>query len=1313
MVSLGGMAGDLKQDQKLLDEIALDFGLECFSDHASGIRLPQNGAKALLRVASQLKACPTWTVLLEGHCPGGRDENNAIRESVSEEAADMCKEHLQRAGVTNEIICSGLGSAQGLGMRVRMSIVEQNRQQALTAASKAALSALYEKCLKLAVLRFEELTAARKAEEEAAAARKALEKEEARKRLEEEVVRRKAAKAEKATAEARQKAEEKGAAKAKAEKDAARERSEKEAAAKQAEDEAVARRVQEEALALKKAEEEAERKRAEEEAAAAKQVEEEAAARRAQEEALALKEAEEEAARKRAEEEVAAAKRVEEEAAAKRAQEEALALKQAEEEAARKRAEEEVAAAKRVEEEAAAKRAQEEALALKQAEEEAARKRAEEEGAAAKQVEEEAAARRAQEEALLLQEAEEEAARTLAAEEAAAAKQAEEEAAAAKKAKDEAEAQMAEVEAAAAKEAEEEGARRQAEEEAKMAEVEATVAREAEEEAARKKAHDAEEAARKATQDAVAKATKAKEDAERKQKEEEERLEVAKQQVRLSQAEVAVPRAETTAGVLLAETAGVNQEELAEESVQERIDRIQQSSLLKDAETAQEEAPKNRRWSGNVAPTHAPTSFEHLLESAKLKASQEDPAKFGKFSKSSNDVAGDTDEASQVEIPDVSNLSREEKEKVLQDLTDKILLSPIRFEPNGTKIHRGGSLTVQKLAQVFKAFPGFGFWCVGHTKGRSADNNVSKRALSLARAESVREALRAEGVTNPLFCAGFGSIFGRGLVVKMHVLTEEEASSSEETMALRIPYAKDHAKDISLEQEREALDQLLKETLERGLAFEPNKATIKPEAVEVTLRLAYILKAFPNWAIRCEGHAKGQPADDNPAKRELSQVRADALKVALEEEGVTNAIFCVGQGCSQGLGMCVRMATLSPEKELQIPDTQGMTLEQRRAVLNGLLEQALSRNIEFEANKWDMPPSGDPIIRSIAHVLNAFPDFAIRCEGHTKGKPSENNEAKRKLSQARAEAIRVAVKAQGAPNHISVVGEGSAQGLGMCARLIAMDEEELRKQELEIPDTSGLSEAEKMALTNQLLVKALAGGVDFEPNGYDIPLANMETIRRTARVLKAFPDLAVKCEGHSKGQPQENNSAKVKLSHFRAEAVKAALKGEGAVNTMHCSGEGCASGLGLCIRLYVIIPEELRKYEIELPDTGGLSLEERIRLLDELLEKAQTEPISFEPNSADIALTAMVTVAKLARVLRAFPDIPVRCEGHGKGRPAENNDAKVKVSQVRANAVRSALQRDGVENEIECVGHGCSQGLGMCVRLSAVAGRACAGAAQS
>mmetsp|Transcript_69831 Transcript_69831/g.110837 ORF Transcript_69831/g.110837 Transcript_69831/m.110837 type:complete len:1117 (+) Transcript_69831:42-3392(+) len=645
-------------------------------------------------------------------------------------------------------------------------------------------------------------------------------------------------------------------------------------------------------------------------------------------------------------------------------------------------------------------------------------------------------------------------------------------------------------------------------------------------------------------------------------------------------------------------------------------------------------------------------------------------------------------------VPDTSDMTMEEKRKAMDELLNNVLETRIAFEPNKAEIHQHGYKTVRELANVLAAFPAFAVKCVGHSKGKPSENNDAKRRLSQERAEAVKEALVADGVQNEIICASFGSALGRGMCVRLNALSTEEVEEGE----LSIP----DCSDLSKDQQEASLNQLLHEVLEKGLAFEPNKASIQDSCTPVIRRVTRILKGFPDFAIRCEGHAKGTAADDNEAKHQLSQVRAEALRAAVAALGATNTILCVGMGSSQSLGMCVRMFATDPDKEVQIPDVIGMSEEDQGKILDSLLFKVLERGIEFEPNKSEIPPSASSTVRSLSRVLMAFPSFVLCCEGHTKGQPADNTEAKQKLSHSRAECLKAAVLAAGASNKILCKGAGSSQGRGLCVRMFVIDPEELKKDEIIVPDTAGMSKEEKAALLDQLLEKALQKNIDFEPNVYEVPASGADTIRNIAKILERFPDFAIRCEGHAKGQPADNTEAKKKLSYMRAEAVKAAIKQQGVKTGILCVGEGCSQGLGMRVRMVAIDPEELRKDDVVIPEVSGLSREVRIKTLNELLSKALEKNISFEPNKADIQAAGLDVVEQLAKVLIAFhaSDMPrIKCEGHAKGKPSDNNEAKIRLSQVRAEAVSNALKNLGVENEIVCVGIGSGQGLGMGVRM--------------
>lgn len=675
------------------------------------------------------------------------------------------------------------------------------------------------------------------------------------------------------------------------------------------------------------------------------------------------------------------------------------------------------------------------------------------------------------------------------------------------------------------------------------------------------------------------------------------------------------------------------------------------------------------------------------------------------------DVAGHAVEAATVDtpqppvevfefkVPDVTGLSDAEQLAVLEEELMRAVPHGIKFEGHRASIHENDMPMVRGIAGLLKAFPRLGVQCAGHTHGQPKGNNLAKRVLAQERAVALRDALAEEGAPNAMACVGFGSALARGGCVRLHGLLPGEAESEDATLRI-LGW---NTAGLTLEQEVASLDQLLSEALEQGLDFQPNKASISKSAAGVVRRLSWILQAFPNWVIVCEGHTKGRPEEDSESKQRLSQVRAERLAAALHKLGVQNRIECFGLGCSQGLGMCVRMRAREPECEFDIPDTEGFSQEELLRALDDLLSKILQEGIAFEPNSHDVPPSNLRLIRAIARALKAFPDAIILIEGHTKGKPEENSDMKRKLSQARAEAVRTAVRMEGAGNEMVCVGQGSAAGMGACLRMRVVDASALESNEATIPDISGMSREEQEALLNRLLAEALEGTLEFEPNSDVVPISDMQTVRSLARILKAFPTtFSLKCEGHTKGTPETNSAARIKLSHLRAEAVKTAVIAEGVTHSIRVVGRGSEEGVGMQVRMFVFDPSALQEHQVTIPEAEPtMSREERRLLLNDLLAKALKRKIAFEPNSVNIEVSVSDTVGEIARVLKAFPEFAVVCEGHAKGAPETNNVSKVRLSKARAESVRAALVQEGVDTDIVCKGRGSVEGCGMCVHIFA------------
>jgi outer membrane protein OmpA-like peptidoglycan-associated protein len=79
-----------------------------------------------------------------------------------------------------------------------------------------------------------------------------------------------------------------------------------------------------------------------------------------------------------------------------------------------------------------------------------------------------------------------------------------------------------------------------------------------------------------------------------------------------------------------------------------------------------------------------------------------------------------------------------------------------------------------------------------------------------------------------------------------------------------------------------------------NLNFQTNSSTITTESMKQLQNIAAILKAFPNANIKIGGYT--DKTGDEPANQKLSQARADAVLLALKNEGITSAQLAGAEG---------------------------------------------------------------------------------------------------------------------------------------------------------------------------------------------------------------------------------------------------------------------------------------------------------------------------------------------------------------------------------------------------------------------------------
>lgn len=614
---------------------------------------------------------------------------------------------------------------------------------------------------------------------------------------------------------------------------------------------------------------------------------------------------------------------------------------------------------------------------------------------------------------------------------------------------------------------------------------------------------------------------------------------------------------------------------------------------------------------------------------------------------------------------------------------------PLTFKSNSSDLSQEGTCFVLKTAKLARSHPELTIQCSGFAKGLPEEDNQAKRELSKLRADAVAKTLQKHGVRNKILSYGFGSALGSGLCASVDFLAPDEDAEGNEFRS--IP----NVELVTEDQEGSVVDALLKELLLQ-FSFEPNGVRIS--ASPLLRMVALVLKSFPSWIIRCEGHAKGLPKENNLEKKQLSLARSENVRKALQELGVRNPIHCFGYGSEMGIGKAVRMYALERQGALRIPELTDMTADDREKELNRLLEQMLSSNIDFVPNQTAIPKSAGGVLSSIADLLRAFPDeMVLVCEAHARGLPEEHSESKEKLTRRRAELWCQELRSRGVLQDLQCRGAGCAEGLGPCVRMWVTSQ-----APVESPAVS--DQEDPRTRVNVLLAAALEkdGAVKFATNSYQVPAAAAGVIKALATVLATCRQCPICVEGHAKGQPGENSEAKQRLSRMRAEALKVELRKAGVSNPIRCIGRGSDGGLGTCFQ--VVVDEgqtSLEETEVTLQDTQ-LSVEERRRLLEERLDAILDGGFKFQPNTMELQLGSAIALSKVAQLLKAFPDVTVESVGHAKGRPEDNNDARVRLSEDRAAVVRRALVAEGVANAITCTGVGSSLGLGTKVCLRTV-----------
>ncbi len=338
----------------------------------------------------------------------------------------------------------------------------------------------------------------------------------------------------------------------------------------------------------------------------------------------------------------------------------------------------------------------------------------------------------------------------------------------------------------------------------------------------------------------------------------------------------------------------------------------------------------------------------------------------------------------------------------------------IGFAAGSSTIDAASSGIVAAIADVLRGCPGARFEVAGHTdsQGRAEAND----RLSAERAEAVKTALEARDL--PLV-----SLSARGYGASVPVAENDSAAGRARNRRIEITLVTDAPSEVvepDLAAAACAAD--ISEMLADGaIQFAPGSTELAGASLEIVEAVATTLAACPETAFEIAGHTDGQGAAE--VNLDLSQQRADAVRVALDEAGVTGVILTArgygeespvadndtaeGRARNRRIEMVLvgRDADAAPDADdgaaAVDPDSAEGCVARVATLLAG-------SPIIFGLGSSAIDAQSEATLAEIAATLEACPaGTEIEVAGHTDDRGSE--EGNLALSRARAEAVRDAL----------------------------------------------------------------------------------------------------------------------------------------------------------------------------------------------------------------------------------------------------------------------------------------------------------------
>jgi outer membrane protein OmpA-like peptidoglycan-associated protein len=275
----------------------------------------------------------------------------------------------------------------------------------------------------------------------------------------------------------------------------------------------------------------------------------------------------------------------------------------------------------------------------------------------------------------------------------------------------------------------------------------------------------------------------------------------------------------------------------------------------------------------------------------------------------------------------------------------------------------------------------------------------------------------------------------------------------------------------------------------------------------------------------------------------------------------------------------------------------------------------------------------------------------------------------------------------------------------------ALYRSDIRPKRIEVPsDISSLPLEKRAQAAKELISEISKQSIQFEFRKCQILPCGQCILKDVAAAMALLPEVSLRLEGHAqwsdyakaisgdKGSSAvKDKQAMVDLSRERAELVQKVLKAEGVQNDISCIGLGTKGQMKIsCVKIIVVpVWGAWTAKRIKVPsDIDSLPLPKRALASKDLVRQISQQRIEFANGDGpmDVLPGGAWVVKDVAKAMAVLPEVSLCIEGHSKGTRIQTPEEKkqmVQWSKERAEAVKKALQAEGVQNKINCVGFGC------------------------